>query len=158
MDLYWPQSSMGLPCLSNSEGFIYLYVDRGIVVTPAPVSSLHFRPFGLLPVALPIQLVGNISVFVNARWLLVFLVSWTFGHPMALLVVLLSDYKCMETIYGMSCLGVVSRISFSSGTWWIFVFFFLFPVNLADWLFDLSSFCFVFCIFFCKLLHSKQSL
>ena len=26
----------GLPCSSNSEGFIYLYVDRDIMLTPAP--------------------------------------------------------------------------------------------------------------------------
>ena len=57
---------MALPCSSKSEEFIYLYVDRGIMLTPAPVSILHFIPFGLLPVALPILLVGNNSTLVNA--------------------------------------------------------------------------------------------
>ena len=40
---------MGLPCSSNSEGFIYLYVDRVIMLTPVPMSSLHFIPFDFLP-------------------------------------------------------------------------------------------------------------
>ena len=31
---------MGLPCSSNSEGFICLYVDRNIMLTPSPVPSL----------------------------------------------------------------------------------------------------------------------
>ena len=51
---------------SNSEGFTYLYVDRGIMLTHALVSGLHFIPFGLFPVALLTLLAGNISTLVNA--------------------------------------------------------------------------------------------
>ena len=47
---------------AKNEWFIYLYVDRGIMMTPTPVSTLHFIPFGLLPVALPILLVWTINV------------------------------------------------------------------------------------------------
>ena len=59
-------SSNGLTFLSNSEGFICWYVDRGMTLTLAPASSLYFIMVGFLPVALPIQSVGNISTFVNA--------------------------------------------------------------------------------------------
>ena len=55
--------------ISDSERFIYWYDDRGMILTPTPVSSLHLIILGLLPVTLPLQYVWNISTFVNACWL-----------------------------------------------------------------------------------------
>ena len=117
-----------------------------MILTIAPVSNLVFTTLGLLPVALPILLVGNIFTLVNAWWLLPLWTVWPFEYPIALYVVLYSDCTCMESILGMSFLAVVSMISLSSATRWMLMVF-LFPMNVVDWLFDPVIILLCFCVF-----------
>ena len=105
------------------------------------MSSLHFIPLGLLPLALPILLVGNMCTLVNVWWFLDLWTLCTFDYHLALVNGVVGVY--IHGIYPWYVFSGCGLMDFTiiCHRWTLVVF--IFSVNAADWLFDMCHY-FVF--------------